>query len=98
VTTCTIQYWETNRVVAPAVRFVPAIIVFLGYDPTEKGDPQSLAERLQAHRKRLGLSRKKLAVLLEVDLSNLAGWETEKHRPTRRSLKLIQEFLSWQPA
>ena len=91
VTTCTIMYWETNRV-APALRFIPSIIEFLGYDPTEKTNPQSLAEGLRAHRKRLGLSRKKLAALLGIDQSTLASWEREKHRPTRESLQLVDEF------
>jgi DNA-binding transcriptional regulator YiaG len=86
------MYWETNRV-APAIRFFPRIIEFLGYDPTEKTNRQSLADRLQAHRRKLGLSRKKLAIILETDESNLAGWEREEHRPTKRSLKLITAFL-----
>jgi len=92
VTTCTIMYWETNRV-APALRFIPSIIEFLGYDPTEKTNAQSLAEGLRAHRKRLGLSQKKLAALLGIDQSTLASWEREKHRPTRKSLQLVDEFL-----
>ncbi len=92
VTTCTIMYWETNRV-APAIQFIPSIIEFLGYDPTEKTNPQSLAEGLRAHRKRLGLSRKKLAALLGIDQSTLASWERERHRPTRKSLQLVDEFL-----
>ena len=92
VTTCTIMYWETNRV-APALRFIPSIIEFLGYDPTGKINAQSLAEGLRAHRKRLGLSQKKLAALLGIDQSTLASWEKEKHRPTRKSLQRIDEFL-----
>jgi transcriptional regulator with XRE-family HTH domain len=92
VTTCTIMYWETNRV-SPAIRFIPLINGFLGYDPTDKANPQSLAEGLRAHRKRLGLSQKKLATLLAIDQSTLASWEREKHRPTMKSLQLVDEFL-----
>jgi transcriptional regulator with XRE-family HTH domain len=94
VTKCTIQYWETNRV-APALRFIPRIVEFLGYDPSVGITPESLAGRLKAQRKRLGLSRKRLAALLGIDPSNLRGWETGKHRPTRKSLERIDEFLSW---
>jgi transcriptional regulator with XRE-family HTH domain len=92
VTNCTIQYWETNRV-APALRFRPRISSFLGYELFDGRVPESVAERLRAHRDRLGLSRKKLAALLGIDPSNIAGWETGKHRPTKKSLELIDEFL-----
>jgi transcriptional regulator with XRE-family HTH domain len=93
VTNCTIQYWENNKV-SPAVRFTPRINEFLGHDPTD-GDPtQSLAERLRGHRMRLGLSRKRLATLLGIDESSLAGWETGRHHPTKRSLEVIKNFLS----
>ena len=94
VTKCTIQYWETNRV-TPALRFRPRITKFLGYDPNANTFPGSLSERLKAHRTKLGLSRKKLAALLGIDQSNLAGWERGEHRPTSRSLKLIERFLTW---
>jgi hypothetical protein len=33
-----------------------------------------------------------LAALLGVDPSNLAGWETERHSPTKNSLELIDMF------
>jgi DNA-binding transcriptional regulator YiaG len=86
--------WE-DKGVTPGIRFIPRIIEFLGYDPTDGGAPQCLGERLRSHRKRLGLSQEKLAALLRTDQSNLARWETGKHQPTRKSLELIDEFLSW---
>jgi transcriptional regulator with XRE-family HTH domain len=92
-TEATITNWELNRV-QPAIRYLPGIIRFLGYDPNRDRVPQSLGDRLKAHRKRLGLSREKLALLLGTDESNLAGWETGRHRPTNRSLALIAEFLA----
>jgi transcriptional regulator with XRE-family HTH domain len=90
----TIHNWE-DKGITPAVRFMPRIIDFLGYDPTDGDAPQCLGERLRSHRKRLGLSQKKLAALLRTDQSNLAGWETGKHRPTGSSIDLIARFLSW---
>lgn len=89
----TIHNWE-DKGVAPALRFMPRIIKFLGYDPTADDARESLAERLKGHRTRLGLSRQRLAALLEIDQSNLAGWETGKHRPTKRSLTQIERFLA----
>jgi transcriptional regulator with XRE-family HTH domain len=93
VTKCTIQYWETNRVL-PALRFRPRIVSFLGYDAFGGISPDSLAERLKAHRERLGLSRKKLAALLGIDPSTVAGWETEKHRPSNKFLKIVDDLLN----
>ena len=78
VTTCTIQYWETNRV-SPAIRFIPGINQFLGYDGNASGPSKSLGERIKLRRARLGLSRKKLAYLLAIDASNLPGWESDEH-------------------
>ena len=70
---------------------MPAIIRFLGYDPFPPAN--TLAEKLLLCRKTLGLSQEKLAKKLGVDESTLADWEAEKHRPTRRSLKLIEAFF-----
>jgi transcriptional regulator with XRE-family HTH domain len=92
VTKCTIHYWETNRV-APGLRFRPRILKFLGYDPFAETDGGTLAEEITRHRQKLGLSRKRLAKLLGTDPSNLAGWETEKHKPTKKSQELIKTFL-----
>jgi transcriptional regulator with XRE-family HTH domain len=92
VTACTIQYWETNRV-APALRFRPRIASFLGHELITQRPPESLSEKLEARRKHLGLSRKKLAALLGIDPTSIAGWETEKHKPTKKSQELIKTFL-----
>ncbi len=90
----TIHNWEDKGIV-PAIRFLPRIIEFLGYDPTDGVAPQCLGDRLISHRKRLGLSQRTLAALLGTDQSALAGWERGEHQPAKKSLKLIQEFLSW---
>ena len=90
----TVTNWELNRV-KPTLRFWPRIVEFLGYDPRPDEEPGSLAERLKTQRRRLGLSRKRLVAILKTDPSNLAGWETGEHRPTKKSMKLITEFLSW---
>jgi len=69
----TIHNWEDCAVI-PAIRFMPRIIKFLGYDPNANKVPGSPVRRLKAHRTKFGLSRKKLAALLGIDQSNLAGW------------------------
>jgi transcriptional regulator with XRE-family HTH domain len=77
-----ITNWELHRV-EPALRFLPRIIEFLGYDPAAGEVPSSLGARIRAKRRRLGLSIRQLAQLLETDQSNLQHWETGRHRPNR---------------
>jgi transcriptional regulator with XRE-family HTH domain len=54
----TITNWERNTN-SPAIRHVPAILELLGYGPIPAA--YSFPERLATARKRLGLSRRKLA-------------------------------------
>jgi transcriptional regulator with XRE-family HTH domain len=86
----TITSWESNATV-PEVRYMPAIIQFLGYDPLPLAN--SLTERLVAARKRFGLSQRKMAGKLGVDPATLMGWEAGRHQPTGKSLNLIGRVL-----
>ena len=86
----TITNWESNRT-APAIRHIPSIIRFLGYNPFPAG--HSLREKLTTARKALGLSQRKLAERLGVDESTLGGWETGRHRPAKKSSEIIQDLL-----
>ncbi len=64
--------WENNRV-SPAVKFMPAIIAFLGYNPIP--EPTTLSARLVWYRQSKGWTQKDFAKVLRVDQSTLAGWE-----------------------
>ena len=86
----TITGWEGNAT-APEVRYMPAIIQFLGYNPLPTAS--SLPERLATARRALGLSQRKMAVKLGVDPATLMGWEAGRHHPTERSLDLIGSVL-----
>jgi transcriptional regulator with XRE-family HTH domain len=86
----TIINWESNATV-PEIRYIPAIIQFLGYNPLPPAE--SLRERLVVARKRFGLSHRKMAGKLGVDPATLMGWEAGRHRPTGRSLDLIAKVL-----
>ncbi len=90
VSTTTIRNWEKNRF-APKIRYTPRIIHFLGYCPYRT--PKNFLEWLRTARTATGLSQEKLAQLLEVDESTVAGWERGRHRPTKRNQLKIQEFL-----
>ena len=90
----TITNWELNRC-QPELSYIPRIIKFLGYDPCEPGKDEPLGQRLRKHRRRLGLTIRQAALLLKIDPTSLRDWETGRHRPTKKSLRVIDEFLSW---
>lgn len=89
-----IKNWENNTC-APKIRFIPRIIAFLGYDPYPA--PQSLAERLLAKRRHLGLSRRRMAESLAMDKGTLAAWETGETQPTGKQLHIVEQFLTSHP-
>ena len=86
----TICTWESNASL-PAIRYVPAILSFLGYDPFPPA--RTFADRLTSARKVLGLSQRKLALSLGVDPGTLQNWEAERHKPTGRSAERVEGFL-----
>jgi transcriptional regulator with XRE-family HTH domain len=86
----TITNWEGNTT-SPAIRHFPAILGFLGFDPTPAA--HSFPERLAAARKRLGLSQLKLAEKLSVDPTTVRDWEAGGHRPTEKKLHEIAKAL-----
>jgi DNA-binding XRE family transcriptional regulator len=74
----TVINWEKDRTQV-AVRYVPAVIRFLGYDPFPKG--KTLGERLRDARSIRGLSYPAMAQELDVDPSTLLNWECGRHNP-----------------
>jgi transcriptional regulator with XRE-family HTH domain len=87
----TILNWERGKTLPP-IGFVPRIIRFLGYDPCPT--PMTLAERLVAKRRQLGLSRKRIAARLDVDEGTLKRWERGIARPTGKRIEPVKEFLA----
>ena len=83
--------WENNRV-SPAVKFIPAIIAFLGYNPMAK--PEALPEQLVWYRKGKGWTQRVFAEDLGVDQSTLAGWERGERTPTGRFRTLVVSALA----
>jgi DNA-binding transcriptional regulator YiaG len=90
VDTTTIHNWEGNKSV-PAIRYIPAILRFLGYNPFPPA--LTLPERLATVRKMLGMSQRNLAEFLGVDPGTLQGWEAGQHEPIGRNVALIDRFL-----
>jgi len=84
------MYWETGRN-APTVPYIPKIIEFIEYCPYVP--TRSLVERLKTVRWAWGLSQRQIARILGVDQSQITAWETGRHHPTKKSLKIIKAFL-----
>jgi site-specific DNA recombinase len=70
--------WEGNRS-SPEIRYMPAIIRFLGYNPLPAA--HTFSEQLVRQRTSLGLSQTESAERLGVDPSTLAKWEQGKREP-----------------
>lgn len=76
----------------PEIRYTPAIIRFLGYDPLPKAN--TLAEQLVRRRTSLGLSQKESAQRIGVDQGTLARWEQGKREPQGEFAKRVEGFLA----
>jgi transcriptional regulator with XRE-family HTH domain len=74
----TIWNWEKGRS-HPEIRYLPAIISFLGYDPRPR--PASLSEQLTWYREGKGWTQARLADALHVDPTTLGRWEQGKKDP-----------------
>src|SRR5262245_44181592 len=88
----TLFRWERNMV-QPQIRYFPRIREFLGYDPFPAS--VTLADKLRAVRRRLGLTQTAFAKRLGVDPVTLRKWEQGRARPNRCSLKIInRQFVA----
>ena len=74
----------------PEIRFIASIIAFLGYCPFPEAT--NLAERIILFRTRQGLSQRKLAEKLGIDLSTDTSWETGRHRPSESHIKILERI------
>lgn len=63
--------WEKGSA-EPELRFLPAILRFLGYDP--RPAPATFGGRLRAAREAKGLTARELARRLGLDPGTLAAW------------------------
>lgn len=90
VYTQTLTLWERNAT-DPAVQYIPAIIRFLGYDPSAPAS--SFPERLRAARRARGLTQRQFANELRVDPTTICDWENGVHEPSRKKRELTRAFL-----
>ena len=83
--------WEGNRS-SPEIRYMPAIIGFLGYNPLPAAN--TVAEQLVRQRRSLGLSQQESAERLGIDLGTLARWERSEREPAGKYLNRVKRFLN----
>ena len=89
-TECSVHLWETNRT-APALPFLPAIVVLLGYRPLNPDDSSGL--RLVRARRCSGLSQPARAGCVDIDPGTLCRIERGLSRVRSRFLERIREYL-----
>ncbi len=87
----TVHNWETGQR-NPEIRFIPALVEFLGYDP-EPADQGTLAGRLVAKRRALGLSQREAARSLAIDPGTWAGWELGTRIAREAHRRAVARFL-----
>ncbi len=85
-----VHNWEVNAS-RPEIRYMPAVIRFLGYNPLPQAD--GLAEQLLRHRTALGLSQKAAAMRIGIDPGTLARWERGERNPEGGMLASAVRFL-----
>jgi transcriptional regulator with XRE-family HTH domain len=82
--------WESNTA-EPEVRFMPAVIRFLGYNPLPAAT--TTGGQLVRRRTTFGLSQREAATELGIDPSTLARWERGERQPTGEFLGRVERFL-----
>ena len=92
---CSVFNWEANTS-QPDLRFMPAVIRFLGYNPLPPA--RTLGQRLVRHRTTLGMTQKNAARRICIDLGTLARWERGERTPTGAFLSSVKAFLDAKPA
>jgi transcriptional regulator with XRE-family HTH domain len=86
----TVCNWEGNES-QPAVKYIPAIIRFLGYHP--QVPTTSFPERLIAARRARGLTQKELAAEMGIDASTVQHWERGEHKPSVKKMAMLSSLL-----
>jgi transcriptional regulator with XRE-family HTH domain len=86
-----LRNWETGRH-GIEVRFYPAIIAFLGYNPLP--DPHTHGDAVRRERVALGWSRKKLAKVAGVDEATVKRVEADTPRMAKKPTAAILRALS----
>jgi len=85
-----LENWERNRT-RIAVRFYPALIAFLGYNPLPEARTRGEAVRRQ--RMTLGLSAERLAMMARVYPTTVCRLETDRPRMAKHPIAAVLQVL-----
>ena len=83
--------WNWERGIEPELRYMPAIIKFLGYVPFDC--PDDLIGRLRYFKLINGFSYERLGKIMGRDPEQLTDWMSSGTEPCRRNKQFIDEFL-----
>lgn len=86
-----LKHWEEKLESRIAVRFYPAILNFLGYDPSP--EPVTQGDAIRLERESRGWSRKRLAIRAGVDEATVRRIEEDTPRMARRATNAIRSCL-----
>ncbi|ANA41574.1 transcriptional regulator [Geobacter anodireducens] len=89
VTESSIWNWEHG--VEPELQYNPKIINFLGYVPFDCTD--DTLGRLAWYKRVQGMSLERLGEAMGRDPEQLSDWLSGRHKPFRKSLDKIEQFL-----
>ncbi len=87
----TVTLWE-NELATPQVKHYPKVIEFLSYYPFQK-DLTTLGGKINYYRFVKGLSHKELGKLFNVNGSTLSSWEKHEHKPSKKSIDILNFLL-----
>jgi len=86
----TVITWEKHDV-EPSVKFIPAIIEWLGYDPFPVGE--TFGEQVTWKRKKAGLTRQRLAKRLGMNYGSIEQWERDVCKPLPTNLRKLERLI-----
>jgi DNA-binding XRE family transcriptional regulator len=92
VTDDCITNWENERC-EPQIKYIPAIISFLGYNPFLY-NLETIGGRIKYYRQIKGLNLSKMGILIDVDPSTLGSWEKNENIPSKKSQRKLNTLLS----
>jgi len=83
--------WEQNHF-QPTLKFIPKIIEFLGFDPFPEAE--GLIGRLQKFQKKNGLRADEVSKQIGISACLIPAWERGRNKPSKKSLRKIEYFLT----
>jgi transcriptional regulator with XRE-family HTH domain len=86
-----INNWE-NNLSKPSLPYMPAILLFPGYNPLPPSKKWS--ERLVHGRKAIGMTQREAAQRIGVDMGTLAKWERGEREPAGTFADRANHFLA----